>query len=114
MRKIDINTHDLNTVLEILDAHVPDCEVWVFGSRAAGRAKEFSDLDLAIVGEEPLSATTLADLKDSFTESDLPFKVDIVDWADTSQSFRNIITGQHVVLKKPVSSEISYKGKRGS
>lgn len=109
MRKIDMNTHDLNMVLEILDAHAPGYEVWVFGSRAAGRAKEFSDLDLAIIGEEPLSATTLADLKDSFTESDLPFKVDIVDWAGTSQSFRKIIKGQHVVLRKPVSSEISAK-----
>ena len=98
MQPIDISADDLKTVQEILAAHVPDCEVWAFGSRATWTAKESSDLDIAVIAQAPLSATVLADLNDAFRESDLPFKVDVVEWNDTSQSFRKIIEEKHVLL----------------
>lgn len=65
----------------ILHAHVPGREVWAFGSRARCCAKPYSDLDLAIMGEEAISLDTLAALNEAFAESDLPWKVDVVDWA---------------------------------
>ena len=42
----------------------------------------------------------MAALKAAFTESDLPFRVDIVDWASTSESFRKVIERDHVVLEE--------------
>jgi hypothetical protein len=59
-----------------------------------GKAKPFSDLDLAVMGAEPLPSATLTALVDAFDESDLPFKVDIVDWAVTEDSFRGTIAEQ--------------------
>ena len=100
MQPIDISAGDLKTVREILAAHVPDCEVWAFGSRATWTAKVSSDLDIAVIAEAPLSATVLADLRDAFRESDLPFKVDVVEWNATSQSFRKIIEESHVLLQR--------------
>ena len=47
-----------------------------------------SDLDLALMTDEPLSIARTAELKAAFTKSDLPSRVDLVDWASTSQSFR--------------------------
>ena len=88
---IDIGPDDLTIVLAILEGHVPGREVRAFGSRVAGKAKAFSDLDLAVMGEVPISASVLADLHDAFRESDLPFKVDVVDWAATKDTFRSII-----------------------
>jgi predicted nucleotidyltransferase len=38
-------------VRSLLSRHVPDREVWAFGSRAKATAKPFSDLDLVILGE---------------------------------------------------------------
>ncbi len=64
-----------------------------FGSRVTGRAKPFSDLDLAIMGEVAVHAATLAALADDFDESDLPFKVDLVEWAGLVGSFRDVIRG---------------------
>ncbi len=81
-------------VQDILRAHVPDRTVWAFGSRAKGMAKKTSDLDLAILGTEPLDLRTMGDVKDAFSESNLPFKVDVVDWAVTSEAFRKIIEEQ--------------------
>jgi type I restriction enzyme S subunit len=78
-------------VREILHRQVPQYAVWAFGSRAKRTAKPYSDLDLAIITERPLSLDVSAALADAFSESDLPWRVDVVDWATTGESFRRII-----------------------
>ena len=50
---IDASPSQLDTVTRILAGHVPECEVRVFGSRATWTAKDYSDLDLAVVGSAP-------------------------------------------------------------
>ena len=96
---IDIRPDHWNIVQGILQKHVPQYEVWAFGSRATWKAKEFSDLDLAIISDQPLSLDISASLRDDFSESDLPWKVDVVDWATTSESFRKIIERDGVVVQ---------------
>jgi len=97
--ELDIKTADLKAVQAILRRYIPDREVRAFGSRLSGTAKPFSDLDLAVMGNEPVPASILADLKDAFSESDLPFKVDIADWAETQENFRGIIEAAYVVVQ---------------
>ena len=98
---IDISCKHWAIVRDILLRHVPEYEVWAFGSRAKGTAKPYSDLDLAIITDQALSLTVSAALENEFTESDLPWKVDIVDWATTSASFRKIIEQQKVIVQYP-------------
>ena len=98
VKPIDLRTGDLESVLRILAGHVPDREVRAFGSRVSGTARDFSDLDLAILGDGPLPAAVLANLQEAFRESDLPFKVDVIDWATTQDHFRRIIEREYVVL----------------
>ncbi|MBV8593313.1 MAG: nucleotidyltransferase domain-containing protein, partial [Caulobacteraceae bacterium] len=44
----DLSPRDLATVRAILAAALPaEARVWVFGSRARGTARRYSDLDLA-------------------------------------------------------------------
>lgn len=83
----------------ILRAHAPDRIVWAFGSRATGRAKQYSDLDLAINGGKPLGIDLAAQLAEAFAESDLPYKVDIVDWSAASERFRKAIERDRVVVQ---------------
>ena len=89
--------------MDILHAHVPRHPVWAFGSRARGQAKPYSDLDLAIITDQPLPLRALAALAEAFSESDLPWRVDVVDWSTTSETFREIIARDKVVLQ-PVSA----------
>ena len=95
---IDVAPQHLETVRAILRRHLPGREVWVFGSRATGTAKEYSDLDLVVIGDIPLDLGRLALLEHDLDESDLPFKVDVVDWATASESFRQIIRKTAVLL----------------
>jgi predicted nucleotidyltransferase len=96
---IDISAADWEIVLGILQHHVPDKTVWAFGSRAKGTAKPYSDLDLVVISDKPLSLDLSATLADAFSESDLPWKVDVVDWATTGVAFRKLIEQQKVVVQ---------------
>lgn len=99
VQPIDAAPDDLAFVLSILDRHVPELEVRAFGSRARWNARETSDLDLALMTRQPLAAQRLAALREAFSESDLPFKVDLVDWAATPERFRRMIEHESVVLR---------------
>ena len=104
---IDIRPDHWEIVQRILQEHVPNLEVWAFGSRAKWNAKAFSDLDLAIITDEPLPIDTSAALNEAFSESDLPWKVDVVDWSVTNDTFREIIRRERVVLCMPPRSSAS-------
>lgn len=97
---IDIRPDHWLIVQSVLHRHVPQHEVWAFGSRAKWTAKEYSDLDLVVITDKPLSLDVIAGLSDDFSESDLPYKVDVVDWATTNESFKKIIERDRVVVKK--------------
>lgn len=101
---IDIAPEDWAIVEDILRRHVPDLEVWAFGSRAQHKARRYSDLDLAIISPTPLSFSLLGRLKDDFSDSDLPWRVDVLDWATTSPEFRAIVARDKVVVQRAHSA----------
>jgi predicted nucleotidyltransferase len=70
----------------------------VFGSRATGRARRYSDLDLAIDAGRPLTLDEIAGLTEAFSDSDLPYKVDIVDWRNIEDRWRQTIMAERVAL----------------
>ena len=100
MPKIDVSPEDWLIIEAILQGFVPQKEVWAFGSRVRWTAKNYSDLDIVILGDEPLSEELFMDLEKNFTESDLPWKVDIIDWYNLDDDFKNIIEKDHVVIQK--------------
>ena len=99
MSSLQLNNTELNLVREILKKHIPTYEVWAFGSRVTGKAKKFSDLDLAIMTTDAFDIKKLFALKNDFSESNLPFKVDIVIWSDLDRDFRKIIKDKYYVLQ---------------
>ncbi|CAH2030154.1 nucleotidyltransferase family protein [Trichlorobacter ammonificans] len=97
---LDLTPEQLAEVCRILQLHVPGRTVRAFGSRVTATAKPFSDLDLAVMGDTPLDFRQLVALKDAFAESDLPFRVDVVDWAVTGETFRGIIEAGYEVVEE--------------
>lgn len=88
---IDITETQLAIVQKILAEQLPTIKVWAFGSRIKGSAKPYSDLDLALLTQIPLTIRQQRQLEEAFSDSDLPFKVDLIDWASCSESFKHII-----------------------
>ncbi len=96
---LDIAPEHLQIVRAILQQQIPHRTVWAFGSRVNGNAKPYSDLDLAILGDTPLSLAEHANLVDAFSESDLPWKVDVVDWALIGEEFRGIVERNFIAIQ---------------
>ena len=74
----------------------------------AWTARQHSDLDLALMTEEPLDIMRVADLREAFTKSDLPFRVDIVDWASASENFREIIEKEYVIVQDRINEQYGW------
>ena len=94
---LDLTPAQKALVCSIVDAHLERQRVRVFGSRARHTAKPYSDLDLLVLGT-PLGAELRGTLEEAFDESDLPFRVDIVEAAKLSPEFRALIELQAVIL----------------
>lgn len=93
---LDISPKQLEVIRSILRTHVPNARAWAYGSRVQGRAKRFSDLDLAVKAEKELGLTEIFTLKDAFSESDLPIKVDLLDLHCVSPEFLTEIQDEFV------------------
>ena len=76
-----------------------NAKVWVFGSRATWKTKRSSDLDLAIDAGRALTRNENSALADAFDESDLPYKVDVVDMHNVTNTFKAIIERQMLPLE---------------
>ena len=96
---INIEPRHRRMIEEILIRHVPTHEIRAFGSRVTGKAKPYSDLDLVVLGSQRLPQPVLYKLRDDFEESDLPFRIDILDWNRLSAEFKHAILSQSEVLR---------------
>jgi predicted nucleotidyltransferase len=100
---LDLAPDALRLVQSILQKHVPELEVWAFGSRTRNKAWRYSDLDLAIIADTPLSFERRGALLEDLAESDLPFRVDVLDWARTDHEFRRIVSASRIVIQPAAS-----------
>ncbi len=101
---IAVSPKELEMILGILREHAPGSEVRAFGSRYKKTNTDRSDLDLAIVGQSKLSLATLGALRDAFEESDLPYRVDVLDYHAVSDEFREVIDAGYETVYKPDNS----------
>lgn len=86
----------------LLRKHLPDVEVWAYGSRVNGRSHEGSDLDLVLRGPDLKEIPTdqLGDVEEAVRESNIPFLVEARDWTRLPERFHREIERDYVVLVK--------------
>ena len=91
---------------QMLQEFMLEARVWCFGSRVHGLGlKCFSDLDLVVRDEEDMQAQ-LGKLRDAFEASDLPIKVDLLEWNQLPDWLKQDILEEHVVLQEPAKTAI--------
>lgn len=104
---LDLPERYLRQLARLFVAHVPDAEVWAYGSRVKGQSHASSDLDLVLRNPADLAKSQmwpLIELREAIRESDLPILVDVLDWASIPQSFRDEIERAHVAIHAPRQS----------
>ena len=100
-------------VLEaLLRTHLPDVEVWAYGSRVNGRSHDGSDLDLVLRGPalKEIPADSLADFQEAVRESNIPFLIEAHDWARLPERFHREIERDHAVLTEKDTSTLPVDG----
>ena len=101
LQKLDVQPRHLAALCDLLQQHVPHAEVWAYGSRVNGNGHDASDLDLVVRQPDDLVQETpqLGECREALSESNLPIRVDLVDWARIPASFQREIEQAYVVVQ---------------
>jgi len=84
---IHVEAHHWNIIKSILQKY--PYTFYAFGSRTKGTQRKHSDLDICFI--EPIPYNIQAHIEEDFTESDLPFKVDVGDFNLMTEEFKTTI-----------------------
>lgn len=95
--EIDLTADQRQIVLELIERHLPDTDVWAYGSRVKWTSRPESDLDL-VVFSGPEQNGQVSELRQAFEESDLPFRIDVLVWDDLQESFQEEIDEMHFAV----------------
>lgn len=78
-------------LLNIIYEKLPDCRVYLFGSRARGTNHPGSDIDLALDAGAKIGMHIIGAIQEAIEESRIPFFVDVVDFHAVSSDMREQI-----------------------
>ncbi len=86
----------------LLREHLPEIEVWAYGSRVNDHSHDGSDLDLVLraPGLQEIPIGPLTDFTEALHNSTLPFLVEARDWARLPARFHREIERGYVVVQK--------------
>ena len=89
-------------LLNVINQHIPDVDILVYGSRINGRSHDGSDLDIALrtPDRQAISIEKIEQLTQAIDSINLPFIVDLHDWSALPQSFKDEINQQAIVLNE--------------
>lgn len=86
-------------IIAVISALIPQAKIILFGSRARGTNSERSDIDLALDAGSALPTGDVGELVDMFRESNIPYKIEIVDFYLVSKSMQDSIQQEGVTWK---------------
>lgn len=95
------NRH-IEFILKVLRNNIveEDAKFYIFGSRAKNTYKEYSDIDIAVeIPQKKLSANVIGKILIEFSDSTLPYEVDVIDLNSIDEKFKNLIAKTLVELK---------------
>lgn len=100
-QQLQLPAAHLRTLRALLARHVPQAEVWAYGSRVTGGAHEGSDLDLVLrdPADPQREVDGWRDLVEALQDSPLPILVDVHLWPHLPDAFRRRIEAGYVVLQ---------------
>ncbi len=94
-----VSSHqDLELASRVIRGHLAgkNVRVWLFGSRARGDARTWSDIDVAIQAATVLRVGVLSALREALEESSCLLNVDVVDWNDADTALREAIVREGI------------------
>lgn len=93
-----ISTEDLKFIKDSIWSVLPNAKIFAFGSRVRGGFKKYSDLDLGIESNDPISFSEKSKLDEIFEECDLVYSIDLVDMNSIKADFKDHIKKTGILI----------------
>ena len=77
-----------SAIIKVIRKYLPDCNIYLFGSRATGKAKEYSDIDIALDNFSVIDRRFLRKITDELEDTNIPLEIDVVDIYVSSDDLR--------------------------
>ena len=97
---IDLDKKQLRLLKTIIKTCIPGKTVWAYGSRVFWKARENSDLDLAVFD---CSSKEIYLFKEALDESNLLISIDVMNWNSIPEDFKQKIKKKYVILQENIS-----------
>ncbi len=87
-------------IKSVINKHLDESKykIFIFGSRTQPNHRKFCDLDVGIMGSTILPASTLLQIKEDLSNSDIPYLTDVVDFRAVSADFRSKALSSTILL----------------
>jgi predicted nucleotidyltransferase len=102
MKPVFISSDEKQIILAILQGAF---DILVFGSRVTGTHQKFSDLDLCLKADKPIDRHVLGQFRTKFSESNLPYTIDLIDYHAIDKSFRDLIMRDAIDLRDAIPNQ---------
>ncbi len=86
------------TILKIIHLRLPKVTVYAYGSRVNGKPRKYSDLDIALDDGRKIGLSVILQLKESLSETNIPFSIDIIDYHSIGPTFKRIVDNEKIIL----------------
>ena len=97
---IGLSSAQISKILKCIHLHLPRVKVFAFGSRVKGSPRKYSDFDVALDAGRPLDFSQLTAIKHCLSETDIPIKVDLMDYHSANKDFKALIDKQKIALSR--------------
>jgi predicted nucleotidyltransferase len=86
-------------IIALISALIPQAKIYLYGSRARGTNKQWSDIDIALDCGEAIARLSIGEIRDIMVASNIPYKVDVVDFYTISPEMRKAIERDKIIWK---------------
>jgi len=94
---IDKKTKD--KIVNIISVLIPEAKIYLFGSRARGNYKKYSDIDIALDVGKPLPIQDVDEVKSMLNESNITYLIDVLDFHSVNTAMQQEIMKEKIIWK---------------
>ncbi len=98
---VDLDEKYIDKIKKIIKDHISDSDlkIYLFGSRARGNAKKYSDVDIALkLKDKKIESKAMSMIAYDLEMSTIPYKVDVIDLNEISAEFMKCIKNDLVEI----------------
>ena len=86
-------------IIAVINALIPQAKIYLFGSRAHRTYSKWSDIDIALDADAPLPAVDVGEVRDMLAESNIPYKIEVLDFHRDSKDMQESIRKEGILWK---------------